>query len=202
MPVNQNLVLGLALYNLGAANLLEPGRRRMWVLSGLITPLMAVVGCFSAAEWLMSGAGRSTPVSYDAVAELMKAYFLVDLAYCASFHWADTALLECWAHHIFYFFYLDWLQQTGQTGLLQPALIMEVPTAIRTVGALIPSWKWATRPLFFWSFVAFRVVWHACALTRIWTTTPNFIVGLATLALHCYWLGAMLRKRPAAPLQV
>ena len=184
------------MFNGGVVNLLEPGRRRMWVLSGLVIPLLAVIGCVSATNWLLAGANHFTAETfpnYDGVAELMKAYFMVDLTYCAMFHWSDTALLDCWAHHIFYFFYLDWLQKTGQAGLLQPFLIMEVPTAFRTVGALVPSWKWVARPLFFWSFVAFRVVWLAWALTRIWTTTANFMVGLAALALHCYWLGAMLK---------
>jgi hypothetical protein len=197
MPsIDHRLVLGLAVYNICAANLMEIGRRRMWVLSGLVTPILAITGCATAAEWLLNDVSH---FNYNAVAELMKAYFLVDLAYCATFHWSDTALLDCWAHHIFYFFYLDWLQQTGQAGLLQPFLIMEVPTTIRTMGALVPMWKAVTRPAFFWSFVAFRVVWPAWVLTEIWMTTPNFIVAMAALALHCYWLGAMMRVRP--PLQ-
>jgi len=173
----------------------------MWALSGLITPLLALLGFKMAASWVVAGAREFTVGAIELV-ELMKAYFAVDLAYCAFFHWTDTSILDFWAHHVFYIWYLDWLGYTGQTGVLQPFLVMEIPTAIRAMGELLPAWKPRTRPAFMISFIVFRVLWPVWVLTRVWMTPLNFAVGVAAITLHCYWLGVMLRRQllPGVPL--
>lgn len=195
--VNPQLALGLAIFTVSTTAAMAPGRRRMWALSGLVTPMLAMSGLRMAASWMAAGA-REFYDDYGrcaGFAELMKAYFLVELAYCAFFHWADTPLLDCWLHHLFYIWYLDWLGHTGQTGVLQPFLVMEVPTAIRTVGELMPGLKPLTRPAFLATFIVFRVLWPVWVLTRIWMSAANFAVGIAAITLHCYWAGQMVWRQ-------
>jgi hypothetical protein len=175
----------------------------MWVLSGLVTPVLAAAGLFFAASWVANDAPQPLYAAYgQAPLELMKSYFLVDLVYCAVFHWADTPLLDCWIHHLFYIGYLDWLGRTGQADIIQPYLIMEVPTAIRTVGRLLPSWRGYCDLLFVPTFAVLRIAWPIWVTARIAMAPFNFTVAIAMITLHCYWLGQMLWRFQRAALRV
>lgn len=162
----------------------EPGRRRMWILSAFTTSMVSAIGFFQLGYWVVSR-DDSSSAGMDYVCELLKAYLLVDLVHNAIYHWRDTPLLDCWVHHVAYIFIFDWLIRDYQSGVMRPFLILELPSAIRAVGSLIPSLR--NDRAYGISFLVLRVIWPFIAICWIRATSWVFTCFLIAQGMHIYW---------------
>ena len=158
------IILSLAAYVGYVRPYVDPGRRRMWILSSLTTSIVSVVGSGQLIYWITTG-DTSTSATMDFMLELMKTYLLVDLAHNAIYHYRDTPVLDCWIHHIAYIYVFDRLLCDQQSGLLRPFLILEVPAAIRALGSLFPSVR--SDMAYGISFFLMRVAWPFIAICSV-----------------------------------
>lgn len=162
----------------------EHGRRRMWILSTIMTSAVAAVGAIQLGYWIVTKDGSSS-AGMDYMCELLKAYLLVDLMHNAAFHFKDTPILDCWIHHIAYMYIFDWLITDYQSGVMRPFLILELPSAIRAVGSLAPSLR--NDRAYGISFFALRVVWPCIAVWWMRATSWVFNCFFIAQGMHIYW---------------
>ena len=186
-PLTMSLIAFVAV----ARPFVEPGRRRMWILSSLTTTIVSIVGTGQLIYWSITGdAGPSATT--DFMLELMKTYLLVDLAHNAVYHFRDMPILDCWVHHIAYIYIFDRLISDNWSGAMRPFLILEVPAAVRALGSLFPSVRndMAYGALFF----LLRVVWPFIAVCSV--RLPGWGIGCFVVAqsLHVFWFYKWIRR--------
>jgi hypothetical protein len=179
-----SLLLGLITYLGLVREHIEPGKRRMWILSSLTTSIVSIVGSAQLIYWFATG-DTSTSASMEYMFHLMKAYFLVDLVYNAIYHFADTDILDCWIHHTIYIVMFDQVLRQGIAGVLRPFLVLEIPAAIRAWGSLFPALR--SDLAYGMTFFVFRVMWPFIAICYV--DFPAWGVGCFCLAqtAHVYW---------------
>lgn len=180
------------------AGLAVPPRKRIWGLTAIIAPIITMFGVFELIRWMRTGDTLSGPDTV-AVMELVKAYLLVDLVYCAIVDFWNMPILSGWIHHIVYIYVFDYAIVTAQDGAIRPFMLMELPTAILAWGHIAPSLR--SDRLFGATFLATRillplvVIFHMRLTDFAWS-----VIGIA-VSVHIYWFGrwiASQQRRNAA----
>lgn len=185
------LVLALASFVTTLRPFIEPGKRRMWILSTVTTSIVSAVGVVQLGYWIVTKDDTPAP-GMDYMCELLKAYLLVDLVHNAVFHFRDTPILDCWIHHVAYIYIFDGLVADYQSGFLRPFLILELPSAIRAAGSLIPSLR--NDRAYGITFCVLRVIWPFIAVC--WLRATSWVFGCFVIAqtMHVYWFYKWVRS--------
>ena len=183
--------------------MLHQNRQRAWIVPTFATTMIAAFGCVEVISWILSTSVLEAIVDTamsNMLAELLKAYLIVDLVYSAFWHPDQLALLDGWIHHIVYIIVMEKLQHSYQIHCARPLWIMEIPAAIRawtSIGILTPQvgdrWFGAT-------FVAFRIVWPAYVITQILAQTWVFNFIMLVIVAHTGWFAVWMRRRNNRPL--
>ena len=163
----------------------------MWILSSLTTSIVSVVGTGQLVYWCVTGDTQAS-TTMDSMMELMKSYLVVDLVHNVIFHFHDTALLDCWIHHIAYIYVFDRLICDQQSGLLRPFLILEVPAAVRALGSLFPSVR--NDMAYGMSFLLLRVIWPFIAIYSVQLPAWGISCFIVAQAVHVYWAYKWVRR--------
>lgn len=170
----------------------EP-RRQAWIISAFATTMISVLGSVELIAWTLTPTRSfgNTAMSYMLL-EFLKAYLLVDLLYSAVWHPAELGFVDGWIHHLVYIYMAEKLQHSHQIHNTRPFWVVEIPTAIRAWQAMGAVSAQTADRWFGATFVAFRIVWPAYAVTQILAQDWLFaFIGL-TIVAHTGWFAVWM----------
>lgn len=175
---------------------IRQNHRRAWLISAFATTMISVLGSVELVLWTLSQStlGGDTAMS-QMLLEFLKAYLLVDLIYVAVWHSDQLGLVDGWIHHLVYIVVAEKVQQSYQVHCARPFWIMEIPAAIRAwtfLGAITPQ---VANRWFGASFVAFRIVWPAYAITQLVTQDWLFGVLIIMIVAHIWWFSVWVKRQ-------
>jgi hypothetical protein len=175
-----------------STGLVVPRAKRIWGLTAVMAPLFTVIGTAEFVYWLRTGDTISGPDTV-ALAQLIKAYLLVDLCYVAFIDFWRVPLLTGWIHHIGYLYVADHLLATHQDGVARIFLVAELPTAILAWGHIAPHLR--ADNLFGATFFLTRITIPILACT--YGRFSNFVWSVMSIAItvHAYWFGRWIASR-------
>lgn len=167
---------------------LQTDKQRQWILSVVVNTVLSVAGVVQMLYWLSTGDVTSTS-STEFLMNFLYAYLVADLLHNGWYFGAELNFLEFWAHHIIYLFVFDGLAARDLSGVLRGLYILELPSAVRAWGSLVPAWR--SDAGFGALFFIFRVIYPFYVLYHIYADIPwwGALVIAAAQGMHIYWFG-------------
>lgn len=178
-------------------------KQRQWVLSTAVNTIVSAVGLYQFAYWWFTGTVTAT-AGTNAMIDILQAYMIVDLVYNAWYYGPAMNLLEFWVHHVVYIAILGVIRTTGYSGYVRPFYILELPSAVRAWGTMVPAWR--SDAWFGTLFATLRVGLPFYNLAVMWDILPlwSIPVILTMQGMHCYWMLLWIRNQlqqmPAPPI--
>ncbi len=169
----------------------ESATARKWGLSACNSVLMSFYGICTVFQWLVFHDLAATAFT-DSILYRLQAYLIVDLVYNRA---ERQNLLEFWVHHSIYVVLTAAIVAGNTSGLVAPYFIMEIPTAIRSVGTVNPAWR--SDAGFGLTFFALRILLPVVVMVRDHAVYPTgyLAVFVGMLAVHFYWFFLWCRPR-------
>ena len=176
----------LAGFTLTMHTWLPTDTQRKWVLSTAVNTIVSAAGLYQFAYWWITR-DVSDGGGVRALMDLLQAYMVVDLVHNGWYYGNEMNLLEFWVHHSVYIVLFGGIRVAGLSGLMRPFFILELPSAVRAWGTMVPAWR--SDAWFGATFAALRVALPFYNMIALREHMPlwlwPFIVAMQ--AMHCYW---------------
>lgn len=177
--------------------------QRKWALSTAINTIVSAAGLYQLTYWWITG-DVSDSTGTRALIDLLRAYMVVDLIHNGWHYGAEMNLLEFWVHHSVYIVLFGGIRAAGLSGIMRPFFILELPSAVRAWGTMVPAWR--SDAWFGATFATLRVGFPFYIMVVLRRSLPlwlwPFIVAAQTM--HCYWFYrwtvGQMRRMYAPPL--
>lgn len=120
------------------------------------------------------------------------AYLISDICIGAAEYNKYMMTLSGYPHHFIYLLICSYVLYSGDYTLFALFLVEELPTAILSMGSVVPELR--SDALFGFTFALTRIIYHAFISYYLRDNIYLFCMSLAILGLHGYWFGAWLIK--------
>jgi len=173
-------------------------RQKRWIIPAYATSIVTVTSIWPAFHWLLTGDVGESAYTV-AITLFLQNYLLVESLYLGTYFPKECPILEFWIHHPLFIILFQAILLTGNSGFMRPFFILELPTAIRSIGQLLLHMRNDT--LFGLSFFLFRVIWPFYVIWHIFSAIPSWsIIPICLMqTAHCYWFYIFCKKTLPRP---
>jgi len=181
----------LAVYDITARFLTVDPKHRSWQLSLPISVILSVLGLIHTIMWFRTMNTQTTVLSLNSV-YLFQSYMIVELTNELIFNYRNISILETVIHHLTYIALAVHVIHNSYSGKCAFMLIYEVPTFIRTLGTLYPTYR--SDRLFGISYGILRVVWPFIYVWHIDLPVAYYVPFVLIQIMHIHWMRLWLLK--------
>jgi hypothetical protein len=171
---------------------LNTNTQRRWFFAAYSTTIISIISFFPAFYWLVTGDISENNFT-TGLTIFVQNYLSIEFLVLGIFFPSQCPLLEFWIHHPVFIALFQFILAGNYTGLLRPFFILEVPTAIRSIGKFYPPYR--NDLAFGISFATLRVAWPFYVISRS-TYIPEwaYVPFVLMQAAHCYWFAIWFNK--------